>query len=57
MQLKIQYWLLGLLILGTVTITTKLYPLGMASITTFLLAYLTKGVRRQRKFNSQSTKL
>ena len=51
MELKIQVWLLGLLILGTVTMTTHFYPLGMAGITTFLLAYLTKGMRRQRKAN------
>ena len=50
-QLKLKYWLLGLLILGTVTVTTNFYPLGMAGVTTFVLAYLTKGIRRQPKDN------
>ncbi|MGK7874042.1 MAG: hypothetical protein AB4426_12235 [Xenococcaceae cyanobacterium] len=48
MPIKIQYWLLCLLVLGTATVTTNFYELGMAGLTTFLLAYLTKGSRRHR---------
>jgi hypothetical protein len=46
---KIKYSLLGLLVVGTATtLTTSYWYLGMAGITTFLLAYLSKGMRRRR---------
>jgi|GEM_PF-6727273 len=43
--MKTKYWLL-LLLLGTATVTTNFYHLGMACFTTFVLAYLTKGSRK-----------
>lgn len=47
-SINIHYCLLGLLLIGTVTATTNYYSWGMASLTGFLLAYLTKGMRRYR---------
>ncbi len=44
----IRYWLLGLLLIGTVTATTNFFPWAMGSFTGFFLAYLTKGMRRDR---------
>ena len=44
----IRYWLLGLLLIGMAAATTNFYPWGMAGLTGFLLAYLSKGMRRYR---------
>ena len=48
MLIKLKYSLLCLLVLGTATLTTTYWHLGMAGITTFLLAYFSKGMRRYR---------
>ncbi|MDF5715294.1 MAG: hypothetical protein PUP93_15780 [Rhizonema sp. NSF051] len=45
---KFKYALVCLLIVGTATLTTTYWHLGMALITTFVLAYLSKGMRRHR---------
>ena len=47
-SINIRYWLLGLLLIGTVTATTNFFSWGMAGLTGFLLAYLSKGMRRYR---------
>jgi hypothetical protein len=47
MPIKIRIFLLGLLVLGTMaTISFDLFPLGMAGLTAFWLAYLSKGLRK-----------
>ena len=56
MPIKMQYCLLGLLLAGTAIVTTNFFELGMAILTTFVLAYLTKGSRRVRPSRSLSTK-
>jgi hypothetical protein len=49
MPIKIRIFLLGLLLLGTTaTISSNLFPFGMAGLTAFWLAYLSKGLRRHR---------
>ena len=45
---NIRYWLLVLLLIVMATATTNFYAWGMAGLTGFLLAYLTKGMRRYR---------
>ncbi len=47
-SLNIRYWLLGLLLVVTATATTNFFSWGMAGLTGFLLAYLSKGMRRYR---------
>ena len=47
-SINIRYWLLGLLLIGMATVTTNFFSWSMASLTGFLLAYLTKGMRRYR---------
>ena len=44
----IRYWLFGLLLIGMAIATTNFFSWGMAGLTGFLLAYLTKGMRRYR---------
>ena len=45
---KLKYGLIGLLAVGTAaTLTTSYSYLGMAGITVFLLAYLSKGMRKR----------
>ncbi len=56
MSIKIQYCLLGLLLAGTAIVTSNFFELGMAILTTFVLAYLTKGSRRNRPSRGLSTK-
>ncbi|MDJ0533606.1 MAG: hypothetical protein QNJ70_14155 [Xenococcaceae cyanobacterium MO_207.B15] len=45
-DINVRYWLLGLLFIGMATATTNFFSWGMAGLTGFLLAYLTKGMRR-----------
>ncbi len=47
-SINIRYWLLGLLLILIATVTTNFYSWGMAGLTGFLLAYLSKGMRRYR---------
>ena len=47
-SINIHYCLLGLLLIGTATATTNYFSWGMAGLTGFFLAYLTKGMRRYR---------
>ncbi|MGH2413154.1 MAG: hypothetical protein ACRDEA_05600 [Microcystaceae cyanobacterium] len=46
MPIKIQYYLIGLLVIGTATVTTHYFELGMMGLTAFAIAYLSKGMRR-----------
>jgi hypothetical protein len=48
MLIKLQYFLPGLLIVATAAMVTHSFELGMMGLTTFGLAYLTKGIRRVR---------
>ncbi|WP_460200753.1 hypothetical protein [Scytonema sp. NUACC21] len=48
MLLKLKYSLLGLLLVSTATFTTTDWHLGAIAVTTFSLAYLSKGMRRYR---------
>jgi energy-coupling factor transporter transmembrane protein EcfT len=41
-----QIYLLTLLLLVTVILTTRFFAFGMMGLTTFVLAYLSKGIRR-----------
>ena len=45
---KLKYSLLCLLAIGTVALIATYWHLGMAGMTTFLLAYFSKGMRRDR---------
>lgn len=47
-SINIRYWLLGLLLIGMATATTNFFSWSMAGLTGFLLAYLSKGMRRYR---------
>jgi len=47
--MKVKYSLFCLLVIGTTALTTTYWNLGMMAITTFLLAYFSKGIRRERK--------
>lgn len=52
MPLKHKYSLLFLLLIGTATLTTTYWNLGMMGMTTFLLAYFSKGMRHHRQSDS-----
>jgi hypothetical protein len=45
LKLKFKYKLLCLMVVGTIALTTMYWHLGMAGITTFFLAYISKGIR------------
>jgi hypothetical protein len=47
--MKIKYSLLCLLLIGTSILAMTNWNLAMMEISTFLLAYLSKGMRRYRK--------
>ncbi|MBD2773205.1 hypothetical protein [Iningainema tapete] len=47
--MKVKYSLFGLLVIGTTMLTTTYWNLGMMVMTTFVLAYLSKGIRCDRK--------
>ncbi len=47
-SLNARYWLLGLLLIGMTTATTNFFSWTMAGLIVFLLAYLSKGMRRYR---------
>lgn len=49
MSQKFSVWLLGLLLILTATFTTQYFNFAMMGLTVFLLAYLTKGVRKNKK--------
>ncbi|ACK68816.1 hypothetical protein PCC7424_0348 [Gloeothece citriformis PCC 7424] len=46
MSTKAQFYLLSLLLLGTIILTTRFFNFGMMGLTVFVLAYLSKGMRR-----------
>jgi hypothetical protein len=46
LKLKFKYKLLCSIVFGTVALTTMYWHLGMAAMTTFFLAYISKGIRR-----------
>ena len=46
-QTQIIYWLLGCLFLLTALVTTHYFRVSMMALVTFVLAYLTKGIRRR----------
>ncbi|WP_198648940.1 hypothetical protein [Cyanothece sp. BG0011] len=43
---KFPTWLLGLLLILTATFTTQYFNFAMMGLTVFVLAYLTKGMRK-----------
>lgn len=43
---KLQFYLLGLLSIATIVTTAYFFEWGMVGLSTFLLAYSTKGIRR-----------
>ncbi len=47
-SINIRYWLVGLLFIAMATATTNFYSWGMAGLTGFFLAYVSKGMRRYR---------
>ena len=47
-QTQIIYWLLGCLFLLTALVTTHYFRVSMMALVTFVLAYLSKGIRRRR---------
>ncbi|CCQ49229.1 hypothetical protein CWATWH8502_2447 [Crocosphaera watsonii WH 8502] len=49
MSAKFPIWFLGLLLILTATATTQYFQYSMMGLTVFVLAYLTKGIRRQKK--------
>ena len=50
MSKKFPNWLLALLLILTTTLTTQYFSLGMMILTVFTLAYLTKGVRKNKDY-------
>ncbi len=50
---KFPIWLLSLLLMLTAILTTQYFQFGMMGLTVFTLAYLTKGMRRQKKSAKQ----
>ncbi|MDJ0843492.1 hypothetical protein [Crocosphaera sp.] len=52
---KFPIWFLSLLLILTATLTTQYFQYAMMGLTVFVLAYLTKGMRRQKnRQNSES---
>ncbi|EAZ88967.1 hypothetical protein [Crocosphaera chwakensis] len=49
MSSKFPTWLLGLFLIITVTLTTQYFNVAMMGLTVFVLAYLTKGMRKTKK--------
>ena len=47
-QTQIIYWLLGCLFFLTALVTTHYFRVSMMALVTFILAYLSKGIRRRR---------
>jgi hypothetical protein len=47
-QTQIIYWLLGCLFFLTALVTTHYFRISMMALVTFILAYLSKGIRRRR---------
>ena len=47
-SIDIRYWLPGLLLIFMAIATTKFFTWGMAGLTGFFLAYLSKGMRSDR---------
>ena len=47
-QTQIIYWLLGCLFFLTALVTTHYFRVSMMALVTFVLAYLSKGIRRRR---------
>jgi hypothetical protein len=48
MSKKFPNWLLCLFLILTATLTTQYFNIGMMGFTVFILAYLTKGMRRNK---------
>ena len=46
-QTQVIYWLLGCLFLLTALVTTHYFRVSMMALVTFVLAYLSKGIRRR----------
>ncbi len=49
MSKKFPYWLIGVLFILTAIIINRYFEVGMMGLTIFVLAYLTKGMRRSKK--------
>jgi len=52
MSAKLKYLFLGLLIITIAALLTHSYNFAMMGLTTFLIAYISKGMRRYRPTNS-----
>jgi hypothetical protein len=52
---KSQIYLLSFLLLVTVILTTRFFEFGMMGISVFILAYLSKGMRRNHDKIQQSS--
>ena len=46
-SINLRYWLIGLLLIGTATVTTNLFSWSMMALTGFFLAYISKGMRNK----------
>ena len=47
-SINVRYYLLGLLLIITAITTSNFFSWGMAGLTVFIMAYLSKGMRRVR---------
>ncbi len=54
--MKVKHSLMCLLIIGTTVLTVANWNLGMMGMTTFLLAYFSKGLRRRSHSHSRLAK-
>ncbi|MDJ0507653.1 MAG: hypothetical protein QNJ64_00120 [Crocosphaera sp.] len=48
MSKKFPNWVLALFLISTTTLTTQYFPIAMMGLTVFSLAYLTKGIRKNK---------
>jgi hypothetical protein len=46
LPINFRYYFLGLLLIVTATATTNFFRLGMAGLIVFVIAYLSKGMRK-----------
>ncbi len=49
LSVKIRYYLLGLILIGTASAMSNFFHWGMIGLSGFLLAYLGKGMRRVKE--------
>ncbi len=54
LKTKLPYYLLAIMLVGTAVLTSRFGEVGMMGLTVFILAYLSKGIRRKIKIRRQS---